>query len=87
MLAECGADLLASFATEESPNTFPALPVREGEHVFIWFASFPDAATYERHLSFLAASPEWSNRIAGELAAFLTREPEILRLPYLTLAI
>jgi NIPSNAP len=37
-----GATVLAYFVTEHSGNTFPALPVREGENVFVWFARFND---------------------------------------------
>jgi hypothetical protein len=32
---------LASFVTEESENTFPRLPVREGEHIYAFFAGYP----------------------------------------------
>ena len=39
-LIEAGASILAYFVTEDSPNKFPALPVREGENVFVWFAGF-----------------------------------------------
>jgi hypothetical protein len=31
-------DLLGAFETEAAANTFPALPVREGEHMFVWLA-------------------------------------------------
>lgn len=79
-LAETGANPLAVFATEESPNTFPALPVREGEYVFVWFASFPDATVYERHLAQLAASQKWQGMISEKLAGFLAKEPEVVRL-------
>jgi hypothetical protein len=48
-LAAMGAALLASFVTDYSENTFPALPVREGEHVFIWFAHFADEQAYARY--------------------------------------
>ncbi|WP_433360814.1 NIPSNAP family protein [Actinoplanes sp. CA-142083] len=30
-------DCLAVFSTEYAENNFPALPVREGEHAFVWF--------------------------------------------------
>ncbi|NZA25025.1 NIPSNAP family protein [Luteimonas sp. SJ-92] len=36
-----GAALLGAFASEHARNSFPALPVREGEHVFAWFARVP----------------------------------------------
>ena len=47
-LAEAGARVLATFVTEQSPNTFPRLPVREGETVFVWFSGFADEAAYAR---------------------------------------
>lgn len=37
-----GGSLLGCLVTEPSPNTFPALPVREGENVLVWFAGHPD---------------------------------------------
>jgi hypothetical protein len=43
-----GTSLLACFQTEHSPNTFPALPVREGENVFVWFARFPTLDAVDR---------------------------------------
>ena len=33
----------ARFVTEASANTFPSLPVREGEHVFVVCGARPDA--------------------------------------------
>jgi len=66
--------------SEHSENTFPALPVREGENVFVWFARFNDAAAYERHIVTLTQSPRWRDEISKELARRLKREPEILKL-------
>jgi hypothetical protein len=42
---------LACFTTEYAPNTFPALPVREGEHVFAWFARLDDQAAADAYLA------------------------------------
>ena len=75
-LTESGALILAYFVTDDSPNTFPALPVREGEYVFIWFAGFQDQAAHERHKAALARSSE----ISKELTSRLARKPEQLRL-------
>jgi len=75
-----GAMVLAYFVTEHSENTFPALPVREGENVFVWFARFNDPAAYERHIAALTRSPPWRDEISKELARRLKREPEILKL-------
>lgn len=75
-----GATVLAFLVTEHSENTFPALPVREGENVFCWFARFNDPAAYERHIAALAQFPRWRDEISKELARRLKREPEILKL-------
>jgi hypothetical protein len=75
-----GASVLAYFVTEHSENTFPALPVREGENAFVWFARFNDPAAYERHIAVLIQSPLWRDEISKELARRLKREPEILKL-------
>ena len=40
--------ILGSFVTEESENTFPSLPVREGESVFVLFAGFADRDVLDR---------------------------------------
>ncbi len=39
-----GAQVLGWYATEDAPNNFPRLPLREGEHVLAVFALFADAA-------------------------------------------
>jgi quinol monooxygenase YgiN len=75
-----GATVLAYFLTEHSENTFPALPVREGENVFVWFARFNDSAAYERHIAALTHSQRWRDEISKELARRLKRQPEILKL-------
>jgi NIPSNAP len=75
-----GATVLACFVTEHSENTFPALPVREGENVFVWFARFTDAAAYERHIAALTQSPRWRDEVSKELERRLKRPPEILKL-------
>jgi hypothetical protein len=75
-----GATILAYFVIEHSENTFPALPVREGENVLAWFARFNDAAAYERHIAALTHYPRWRDQISKELARRLKREPEILKL-------
>jgi NIPSNAP len=80
VLMETDALLLAYFVTEDSPNTYPRLPVREGEHVFVWFAGFQSQDAYERHLAELAESKSWSQEISKFLKRQLIRKPEVLRL-------
>lgn len=79
-LTEAGASILAYFVTEDSPNTFPALPVREGENVFVWFGGFADQAASEHHVAELARSKLWKQEISKSLKRRLRRKPEILRL-------
>ena len=42
-IARAGGELVASYETEPSPNTFARLPVREGERVVVWFVRCSDA--------------------------------------------
>jgi NIPSNAP protein len=79
-LMNSNAQLLAYFITEESPNTFPRLLVREGEHVFVWFAGFPNQAAHEQHTKQLAESKIWKEDISKYLKRRLIKKPEVLRL-------
>ena len=78
--AAAGATTLACFVSEQSENTFPALPVRQGENVFVWFARFSDPSACDRYLAALARSQLWREKIAKELARRLKGTPEILKL-------
>jgi len=75
-----GATIAASFVTENSENTFPALPVRVGENVFVWFSTFPDLVAYEDYLDALRRSEEWRSKVSTPLTRFLERAPEVLKL-------
>lgn len=74
-VTDAGAVVLAYFVTERSANNFPALPVREGEDVFIWFAGFADRTTDER----VIPDDEHFGRSIAE-APGLNRPPQVLRL-------
>lgn len=80
LLTDAGASILGRFVTESSPNTFPALPVREGERVFVFFSTFRDGAAYEQYLAELGRSPRWNGGTGKALSSRLKRSPEILRL-------
>ncbi|MGZ3664301.1 MAG: NIPSNAP family protein [Ktedonobacterales bacterium] len=80
LLRGAGAALLGCFVTEPSENTFPALPVREGEHVFVLFASFADEAAYTAYRSALTQSQEWSASLASGLQGRLSKPEEVLEL-------
>jgi hypothetical protein len=63
-----GSSPLAAVVSEQSANNFPAHPIREGEHVFVWFQDFPNARTAR------------SIALAPELTRQLCKPVEILRL-------
>ncbi|XVU22311.1 NIPSNAP family protein [Actinoplanes sp. CA-054009] len=48
--AEFGVTPLAVLTTEYAENTFPALPVRTGEHVLVWLARFSGEAALADHV-------------------------------------
>lgn len=80
VLREAGASVPATYATEHSPNTFPALPVREDVEVFVSFNVYADEARHARHVDELNRSPAWREELAQELAQRLDGSPEVLRL-------
>jgi quinol monooxygenase YgiN len=80
VMNETGAPPLACLRTEHAENTYPALPVRSGENVFVWFSRFADAAALRAHRDALARCGEWGGRVRPALLAMLTSEPQQLTL-------
>jgi len=80
VLVGTGGAPLARLQTEYAENTFPALPVRTGEHVFVWFARFTGEDAYRDHADRLAQHAEWPDRILPELLSRLSAAPQRLRL-------
>lgn len=78
-LREAGARVLATWTSEYAANTFPALPVREDEHVLVCLCAFADAHHHVAHLARLSHQPGWTEA-TRVLHARLLRAPEILRL-------
>ncbi len=70
LFADDGAPPLARLVTDPSPNTFPALPVREGELVLVRFSTAAAQGALERRAADL-------ERLAGPL---LAAPPALLRL-------
>jgi hypothetical protein len=72
-----GATILATYATEHSPNNYPRLEIREDERVFVWLARFPEVAAYVAHFVMLAQLPRWTGEIAQSLAELMAGTPEV----------
>jgi hypothetical protein len=64
-LAAAGLAPAAVLVTEPAPNSFPRLPVREGESVLVWFAVLPDQA----------AADAWSPTRSRSCACSPRRDP------------
>lgn len=65
-----GVTVRGTYASEHGANTYPALPVREGEDVFVWLSMFADEAEHAVH----------ADGIPEPRAQYLERPTEILRL-------
>ncbi|MET3597258.1 hypothetical protein ABID26_006682 [Mesorhizobium shonense] len=72
-LAANGTRLLGAFVSEHAENTFPRLPVRAGENVFIAVLGFDDETAHARYSVALAASRD-------TLQADRAKPAEVLRL-------
>jgi NIPSNAP len=80
LLAETGAAPLARLRTEHAENTYPALPVRTGEDVFVWFSAFASQERHDEHAERLARSARWAKEVLPELSARLASPSERLNL-------
>lgn len=79
LMAAAGVRLLAAFVTEHAENSFPRLPVRASENVFVSVTRFDSTEAHTRHQAALAASSTWQAVWqAGQLD--LTKPTETLRL-------
>jgi NIPSNAP len=79
-LREAGISVLATYATEHSANTFPALPVREGEEMFVWMAMFAGAAEHAAATAELERASVWRDVVSPALAGYVDGPAEVLRL-------
>ena len=78
-LMEAGAAILGEYVTSKQPNSFPGLPIREGERAFVTLARFESQRDHEAFQAKLAADPRWQ-QTAPELAARLEKPVQTLRL-------
>lgn len=77
VLADAGVTPIARLETEPSENTFPRLPVRTGEHVFVWLARFDGDDALRAAEARLATSSRWI-ALKPQLDRMLKSPPERL---------
>ncbi|WP_420420155.1 NIPSNAP family protein [Pacificispira sp.] len=80
VLERAGMKIAACFVTECSPNSFPRLPIREGETVFVWLSVFASDEAYTAHRDALAVDPDWRDRVFPALNRLVWRPMETARL-------
>lgn len=71
-----GAEVLGWYVTENAPNNFPRLPVRQGEHVLVGFAMFAAPAAFET----FARSGLWAREVQPALEPWLMGPTQNMRL-------
>ena len=79
-LRAAGAELIGIYVTEAGANTYPRLPVREGEQALVWFARFADVDAHHRFESALLVDGEWRGAVAQSLLHGLKQPPQRMRL-------
>lgn len=77
-LEAAGAAPFARLVTHPGPNSYPRLPVREGEAAHLWLARFESPAHWDEVRARLPGG--WRDQAPEALLPALFRKPEILRL-------
>ncbi len=75
-----GAQPIAILATNEVPNNFPRLPVREHDRVFLWMGRWPNEASQQAFAAQLRAWSGWRDAAPENVLPAFMRKPEQLRL-------
>jgi len=76
LLTHAGARALAWYITEDAPNNFPRLPVREGEPVLVGLAMFDGLPAFDTFVR----RGVWAREALPQLAPWLARPVESHRL-------
>ena len=79
-LERAGACTIAEYVASTQANNFPRLPIRLGEHIFVWLAGFESDQSYKVYRARLAADHAWTARDWPSAREHLIGEPEVLRL-------
>jgi quinol monooxygenase YgiN len=74
VLRASGVELEGVFVTESAPNTFIRLPVREGEHVLVWFGTMKGSVAAAREAQ---PGPGGFEQLTAGVSA-LSEQPAVL---------
>jgi hypothetical protein len=79
-LNSLGVHPIAVLATDEVPNNFPKLPVREHDRVLLWMARWPSEADYQSFRAQMRSWSGWRDKAPEAVLPAVMRKPEHLRL-------
>jgi hypothetical protein len=80
LISAAGVHPIARFVTEELPNNFPRLPVRDHDRVFLWLARWTSLKEHDEFLAHFRSLSGWRDSAPASVLPALTRKPEQLRL-------
>lgn len=80
LLWNASVAVAARLVTEHVTNTYPALPVRETDTVFVWLGRHASLARAEQAMARVEEALDWSPALAEELASHLMQPAKVLRL-------
>jgi hypothetical protein len=79
-LAAAGVYPIARLVTEESPNNYPRLAIRDRERVFVWLGHWTSESAAESFAAHAPLPSGWRDGAPEALLPALMRKPEQLRL-------
>ena len=79
-LAAAGVSPIARLVTEESPNNYPRLAIRDRERVFVWLGHWTSESAAESFAAHAPLPSGWRDDAPEALLPALMRKPERLRL-------
>ena len=80
VIQDAGARIDALLVTDRSFNSFPRLPVREGETVFVWLECHADEKAYANYQGRLNEKRNWTAEIYPWMDSQCWRRIEVVRL-------
>jgi NIPSNAP len=79
-LSASGVHPIATLTTDEVPNNYPRLPIREHDRVFLWIARWPDENAYASFAAQMRGWSGWRDKAPEAVLPAVMRKPEQLRL-------
>jgi hypothetical protein len=79
-VAELGVQPIARLFTQEAPNDYPRLLIREHDRTFVWFAQWANVRDEAAFVAAFSSLSGWRDAAPDAVLPALMRKPERLRL-------